>query len=269
MRAAARPAPVRARTRGPVSMIFEAAFALLFVALVAWFIGFAIELAGNVTLWRAEGAVAHSERMGQQDLGYIAAAPRSVFVDDTEAFAERLISWVALPFAAAGVLALYERHHGAGATTPARADTAADAPSAARRRRRTPGFALKGGMQRATQSALAAFSKWAVVAMHVAQDVALRLSVALFALPAFLLACLVGLVDGLVRRDLRRWRGGRESSFVYHHAKRYTGWALTGGFGIYLTWPVGGFNPAYMVLVFAVLVAATLSTTVAAFKKYV
>ena len=76
-------------------------------------------------------------------------------------------------------------------------------------------------------------------------------------------------VDGLVRRDLRRWSGGRESSFVYHHAKRYTVWALTGGFGLYLTWPFGGFNPAYMVLVFTVLVAATLSTTVAAFKKYV
>ncbi|MCX8516905.1 MAG: DUF4400 domain-containing protein [Rhodoferax sp.] len=48
---------------------------------------------------------------------------------------------------------------------------------------------------------------------------------------------MVGVVDGLVRRDLRRWGGGRESSFVYHHAKRYTHWALTGGFGLYLAWP--------------------------------
>ena len=82
------------------------------------------------------------------------------------------------------------------------------------------------------------------------------------------LADAVGAVDGLVRRDLRRWSGGRESSFVYHHAKRYTAWALTGGFGLYLTWPFGGFNPAYMVLIFTALVAATLSTTVASLKKY-
>jgi integrating conjugative element membrane protein (TIGR03747 family) len=75
-------------------------------------------------------------------------------------------------------------------------------------------------------------------------------------------------IDGLVRRDIRRWTGGRESSFVYHHAKRYTSWALTGGFGIYLAWPFGGFNPAYMVLIFTVLVAAALSTTVGSFKKY-
>jgi integrating conjugative element membrane protein (TIGR03747 family) len=108
-----------------------------------------------------------------------------------------------------------------------------------------------------------------LISMYVAQDVLLRLSIATFALPAFVLACLLGAVDGLVRRDLRRWGGGRESSFIYHHAKRYTHWALTGGFGLYLAWPFGGFNPAVMVLVFTVLVAASLSTTVASFKKYV
>jgi integrating conjugative element membrane protein (TIGR03747 family) len=105
--------------------------------------------------------------------------------------------------------------------------------------------------------------------MYVIQDVLLRMSVAMFALPAFALACMVGVIDGMVRRDLRRWGGGRESSFVYHHAKRYTHWAMTGGFSLYLAWPFGGFDPALMVLVFTVLTAITLSTTVATFKKYV
>lgn len=267
MRAAARPGPVRARTRGPVTMLLEAAFTLFFVALLAWFLGFLIEIAGSATIWRSEGAVAHSQRMVEQDLSYIVAAPRSLFVEDTAAFADKLVGWIARPYIAAGLVAMYEQRHNKDA---ARAPAGPGRQQQARKdRNKRPGAALKGGMARATQSTLSSFSKWAVVSMHVAQDVALRLSVALFALPAFLLACLVGLVDGLVRRDLRRWRGGRESSFVYHHAKRYTGWALTGGFAIYLTWPVGGFNPAYMVLVFAVLVATTLSTTVAAFKKYV
>jgi hypothetical protein len=36
----------------------------------------------------------------------------------------------------------------------------------------------------------------------------------------FVLFTLVALVDGLVRLDLRRWGGGRESSFVYHYAKQ-------------------------------------------------
>ena len=87
-------------------------------------------------------------------------------------------------------------------------------------------------------------------------------------MPAFVLACLLGAVDGLVRRDLRRWGGGRESSLVYHRAKRFALWSLTGGFGLYLSWPFGGFNPAYMVLIFTALVAISLSTTLATFKKY-
>ena len=111
-------------------------------------------------------------------------------------------------------------------------------------------------------------AEWAVISMLVAQDVVLRLSIAAYAMPAFVLACLMGVIDGLVRRDRRRWIGGRESSFVYHHSKRYTHWALTGGFSLYLAWPFPGFNPAYMVLIFTVLVAASLSTTVGAFKKY-
>jgi integrating conjugative element membrane protein (TIGR03747 family) len=79
---------------------------------------------------------------------------------------------------------------------------------------------------------------------------------------------MVGLVDGLVKRDLRKWCGGRESSFVYHHSKNYTGWFLTGGLAIYLAWPFRGFDPTYMVLLFTVLVAASLSITVSSFKKY-
>ncbi len=108
-----------------------------------------------------------------------------------------------------------------------------------------------------------------MVALYTAQDTALRLSIVVFALPAFALACLLGAVDGLVRRDLRRWGGGRESSFLYHHAKAFTYLALGGGFSIYLAWPTSGFNPAYMVLVCTVLVAWSLSVTAASFKKYV
>lgn len=188
-------------------------------------------------------------------MAYVAAAPRSLLIDDTVAFAQRLIGWIARPYERLGV----PRWH-------ARLDPAPGSPEEATL---AAAQSTSKGAARASRSIGRHLSRWALTSMYVAQDVALRLCVALFALPAFALACLVGAVDGLVRRDLRRWQGGRESSFVYHHAKRYTAWALTGGFGLYLSWPFGGFNPAYMVLVFAVLVAATLSATVAAFKKYV
>ena len=252
--------PIRQRTRGPVELSLEVFFGLFFVSLFAWFVGLMIEVAGSYTIWKDQG-ITHAQELVQQDLSYIAAAPRSLLVDDTEAMAQRMIGLIEAPFVLLGVHRFYAQQEALAAIPPELRTEQVKEPGA-------KGF-LKGGLHKASRDAAHAGSKWALIAMYVAQDVVLRLSVAFFALPAFLLACVVGTVDGLVRRDLRRWQGGRESSFVYHHAKRYTGWALTGGFGLYLTWPFGGFNPAYMVLVFTVLVAATLSTTVASFKKYV
>ena len=46
-----------------------------------------------------------------------------------------------------------------------------------------------------------------------------RLLVLCLTLPLFLMAAFVGLVDGLVRRDVRRFGAGRESGFIYHRAK--------------------------------------------------
>lgn len=47
-----------------------------------------------------------------------------------------------------------------------------------------------------------------------------RLTVLSLAMPLFLLAVLTGMVDGLMRRDLRKFGADRESSFIYHRAKR-------------------------------------------------
>ena len=242
--------PVRARTRGPVELVFEAFITLVFMSLFAWFVGTCIEIGGHYSFWKGRG-VGHARHLVEQDIGYIAAAPRSLLINDTLDFAQRIGKFVAMPFERLGVPRWHERMKKLAAQPKKKTNTA------------------ETGVRIASREMGVHLSQWALIAMYIAQDVALRLAVALFALPAFVLACLIGVVDGLVRRDLRRWQGGRESSFVYHHAKRWAGWALTGGFGLYLSWPFGGFNPAYMVLVFTVLVAATLSTTVASFKKYV
>lgn len=245
--------PARPHTKGPVELLFTAVSGLVFVTLFAWFVGCFIEVVGSFTLWRGQG-FGHSQQIVQQDLGYIAAAPRSLLVGDTVAMSQRILRTVQTPYEKLGVLRWYERTRQPKAR--AQATVAHDGE-------------ISVGLQKGTAQMAFLLSEWAVMSMFVLQDVLLRLSVAVYALPAFVLACLLGTIDGLVRRDIRRWSGGRESSFIYHHAKRYTAWALTGGFSLYLTWPFGGFNPAYMVLVFTILVASTLSTTVAAFKKYV
>lgn len=249
--------PIQPRSRGPIEIVLEVVLGLVLMTLFSIFLGLVIEIAGSYTLWKKEG-IAHAQRIVQQDMRYIQQAPRSIFVRDTQAFSIQLLRWVRWPYERFGVLRWYQSAH--ADVSPA----VSEAPG-----KRKPSQQIKEGAARARDSASRLISKIAVTSMFVTQDVALRLAIALFALPAFALACLVGVVDGMVKRDLRRWGGGRESSFIYHHAKKYTKWALTAGFAIYLTWPFGGINPTYMVLVFTVLVAFTLSVTVASFKKYV
>lgn len=256
-------APVRPQTLGPVELTVKVCFGLVSAAISAWIVGVLIEIGGTYTIWKNQGA-GHARSLVEEDLGYIAAAPRSILVGQTVPLSRQIVHWVQWPYERFGILKWHAKAHPAslpngGPATPQEAG--------ARTQDKSP-FALKHKLKNITSGLGRVLSEWALITMYVAMDVLLRMSIAVYALPAFVLACMMGMVDGLVRRDIRRWSGGRESSFVYHHAKRYTGWALTGGFGLYLTWPFGGFNPAYMVLVFTVLVAISLSTTVAAFKKY-
>jgi integrating conjugative element membrane protein (TIGR03747 family) len=102
---------------------------------------------------------------------------------------------------------------------------------------------------------------------QVVQLFAVRLTVLALATPVFLLFSLVGLVDGLVQRDLRRWGGGRESSYLYHYAKGSVWVFLIAAWVIYLAMPVS-INPAFVVVPFAMLFAFSISITASTFKKY-
>lgn len=240
---APRPAPNRPVSRGPVMACIGVAVTFFFWTFSSVFLGTLFEIVGSYTLWPDQGAV-HAKSGLEEDLGYIRQFPRSILVADTEAFARDVAAYARWPLDKIGVPQLFAR---AAASDPASAKNVA---------------------VRFLRRGLIAVTAWVEIFYYVLQDTAVRLCVAYFALPAFLLAVLVGLIDGLVQRDLRKWCGGRESSYVYHHAKHYTLWCLTGGFALYLAWPLHGFNPAYMVLVFTVLVAASLSLTVSKFKKY-
>jgi integrating conjugative element membrane protein (TIGR03747 family) len=94
-----------------------------------------------------------------------------------------------------------------------------------------------------------------------------RLAILCLATPLFILLSLVGLVDGLVQRDLRRWGGGRESSYVYHYAKRSVWRFVLAAWVSYLALPVS-LHPIFIVLPFAILFAMSISLTASRFKKY-
>ncbi|HHW9298812.1 TPA: TIGR03747 family integrating conjugative element membrane protein [Salmonella enterica] len=95
----------------------------------------------------------------------------------------------------------------------------------------------------------------------------LRLAILLQALPLFVLIIVVGLIDGLVRRDLRRFGAGHESGFVYHHARRMIGSSLIATGLVWLAIPVF-FEPEYVLVLGSIPIGVLMSVAVGAFKKH-
>lgn len=94
-----------------------------------------------------------------------------------------------------------------------------------------------------------------------------RLAVLTLASPLFLLAVITGAVDGLMRRDLRKFGAGRESSFVYHRAKRTLLPLMISPWMIYLSLP-WSLNPIWVLLPCAALLGCMVAITATTFKKY-
>ncbi|MBE8597357.1 TIGR03747 family integrating conjugative element membrane protein [Xenorhabdus sp. BG5] len=96
----------------------------------------------------------------------------------------------------------------------------------------------------------------------------IRIAILLLSVPLFVMVVLVAGVDGLGRRDLRRYGAGYESSFVYHHAKRGIKPACTLPCVLYLSWPDVVY-PAVILLPAALLLGMAVVITTSMFKKYI
>ncbi|MDZ7840860.1 MAG: TIGR03747 family integrating conjugative element membrane protein [Gammaproteobacteria bacterium] len=132
---------------------------------------------------------------------------------------------------------------------------------------RQPAPADEGRIQTILRGAYAQVADYVIAAMTITQVFAVRLAVLTLAIPVFILFGIVALVDGLVQRDLRRWCGGRESSFVYHHAKTAIFPALILAWVIYLGMPTS-MHPNFVILPFSVLFATAIAIAARSFKKY-
>lgn len=107
-----------------------------------------------------------------------------------------------------------------------------------------------------------------VSAINMIHVFALRLLVLTLSLPTFVLFGLAGLVRGVVRRDLRRWGGGRESSGMFHLYSRLMPASLVGVWFFYLSMPIS-INPFWLIGPAALLFALLVSGVAYRFKKYV
>lgn len=98
------------------------------------------------------------------------------------------------------------------------------------------------------------------------QVVTLRLVISLFTLPAFAIVASVGLIEGLVRREIRKHSGGAESSLIYHIAKRNVKPWLVAPWVFYLANPFT-IHPNWVFVPCLVLFGVSIAVTASTFKK--
>lgn len=123
------------------------------------------------------------------------------------------------------------------------------------------------GLKRLLELAYVSLEPYIVAAGYIALTFLVRLVVLCLALPLFLTAAFVGLIDGLVRRDLRRFGAGRESGFLYHRARTLILPFAVLPWVVYLALPVS-MHPLWILLPAAILLSVAVNVTVGSFKKY-
>lgn len=108
---------------------------------------------------------------------------------------------------------------------------------------------------------------YALAAGYTSLTFLVRMMVLCLTMPLFIMATLVGLIDGLVRRDIRRFGSGRESGFVFHRAKASITPLAVLPWVVYLALPVS-VHPLWILLPSAILLSIAVNITAASFKKY-
>ena len=208
---------------------------LVFSILVEWI--------GMLFWWPDEG-LDHSRQMLANEIGYLDTDfRRSVVTSDPARFAKRVADGTYhVLFEVTGFVALIQW------VSP---------PPAPQER----------GLRPKLHNLYYPIADFAIATLQVTQVFSLRLAILTLAMPVFVLFSLVALVDGLVQRDLRRWGGGRESSFVYHYVKKAAVPLLVMTWVIYLALPFS-LHPTFVVLPFATVFALTVAVTASTFKKY-
>lgn len=106
-----------------------------------------------------------------------------------------------------------------------------------------------------------------IAAVYTILTFLVRFFVLVLTLPLFLLAAFVGFVDGLVRRDIRRFGAGRESGFLYHRAKATLMPLAVLPWVAYLALPIS-VHPLLILLPSTALLGIATDITAATFKKY-
>lgn len=215
---------------GLLGFILTLPFRLLIVVLISIVLSILIEWAGIYNRWWDLPGSEHAQFVMQTEMGYLDSQfTRSMLVSDPLTWAsETLVQLNDWLFVKTGIIAWASTEH-------------------------------SGWLQ--------GTSTYAMAAIYVTLMTLVRCVILVLTTPLFFLAALVGMVDGLVMRDLRKFGAGQESAFIYHHAKRLVSPIFITGWLIYLSLPFSIHPNLFLIpcaLLFGLMVAVTTST----FKKY-
>jgi len=216
-------------------------FRLLWLLLASLLLSLLFEYIGIAFFWTDEG-YKHSQQMFSTELGWL-----------NEQFRRSLM--LSEPGKSIGILM-----HGAYDILFVKSGFLAFSQNA-------PIKAQGKGLIAVASSLYLGIEHYALASLYVVMTFLVRLAILFLSIPLFVLAILVGLTDGLMRRDLRRFGAGRESSFIYHRAKKLIVPLLVLPWIVYLSAPVTVY-PHFVLLPCALLLGTAVTITAATFKKY-
>lgn len=235
----------QARQQGFVAALITLPLRFLGVLLGSLLLCLVIELVGMHLFWPEQGW-RHAQGMMNFELQQFSTQfTRSVVVQEPGRSAYRLVAWLHQNLLLdSGLLDWLTRMNEQAKA----ADTAT-------------------GFNATLAQAVVYVESYMLVAFYTTATFLLRLLVLGLTLPLFALAALAGVVDGLVRRDLRRFSAGRESGFLYHRARATILPLAVLPWVTYLAFPVSA-HPLWILLPAAAMLGAMVSVAAGSFKKY-
>ncbi|EIC4463616.1 TIGR03747 family integrating conjugative element membrane protein [Salmonella enterica subsp. enterica serovar Virchow] len=227
-------------------MVWGWPWALVGLILSSLLLSLLIEYAGMTFFWSEEGA-AHSRAVMNTELGWLSTEfTRSLLLS---APAETVPAWISAAYQWLFV--------DSGMQTWLHAQQAGTAA----------GRSVSEFSSELSQWLAYHLHDYLLATVYVTVVTMVRVVILVLSVPLFVMVVLVAVVEGLGRRDLRRYGAAYESSFVYHHAKKSVRPAIYVPCIIYLSWP-GAVYPNLMIWPAAMLLGLAVTVTVASFKKY-
>jgi len=225
----ARPtSPPKDKRQGLIGMVLTLPFKVVGLLALGLFFSIIVEWVGMSFFWKDQGA-AHSKNMLKSEIGYL----QSDFG-----------TWVTGVKPSTYALEVRNKAH-----TFMLSD-----------------MRLKSALQKTKKRASWVFDYLAAL-IYTTETFFVRLLVATLSFPAFLIIGMVGLIEGLVQRDLRRFGGGIEHAFTYHIMKRNLKWPIFISWLLYLSLPIS-IHPNWIFIPAVISFGAGLMMTASTFKKY-